>query len=136
MFVNRCSKDSMCLLLVSAEGWGPLVPNLSNPSTKFAIKAKNLCHASNFGQINLKYFFALSWDNTLKIKKVYSHCLPLENAKLCLKIMMFEKFSLVPNLATREAVAPLANDHIMLDRLIWLFRHLKYQNLFLTTIVE
>ena len=36
---------------------------------------------------------------------------------------------LVPFLATREAVAPLANIPIMSDILIWLFRHLKYQNL-------
>ena len=37
---------------------------------------------------------------------------------------------LVPFLATREAVAPLAKDLIMLGTSIWLFRHLKHQNLF------
>ena len=36
---------------------------------------------------------------------------------------------LVPFLATREAVAPLAKVLIMLGTSIWLFRHLKHQNL-------
>ena len=36
---------------------------------------------------------------------------------------------LVPFLATREAVPPLAKDLIMLGTLIQLFRHLKHQNL-------
>ena len=37
--------------------------------------------------------------------------------------------SLVPILATRELVVPLANNPIMRGRSIQLFRHLKYQNL-------
>ena len=37
--------------------------------------------------------------------------------------------SSVPILATRELVAPLANNTIILGRSIYLFRHLKYQNL-------
>ncbi len=37
--------------------------------------------------------------------------------------------SLVPILATREAVASLANDFIMSGTSIWSFRHLKHQNL-------
>ena len=37
---------------------------------------------------------------------------------------------LVPFLATREAVVPLAKDLIMSGTLIRLFRHLKHQNLF------
>ena len=36
---------------------------------------------------------------------------------------------LVPFLATKETLAPLANDPIMSRRLIWLFRNLKHQNL-------
>ena len=36
---------------------------------------------------------------------------------------------LVPFLATREAVAPLANDPMMSGTLIRSFRHLKHQNL-------
>ena len=52
--------------------------------------------------------------------------LPLQN---CVKkIPMFEKFSLVPFLAIIEAMALLANNLIMLGRLIWSFRHLEYQN--------
>jgi len=43
-------------------------------------------------------------------------------------IQTAEIFS-VPFLATREAVAPLANDPIISSRLIQLFRHLKHQNL-------
>ena len=35
---------------------------------------------------------------------------------------------LVPFLATREAVALLANDPIMLGRSIWFVRHLAHQN--------
>ena len=38
---------------------------------------------------------------------------PLDSTKLQQKIVMFEKFFLVIFLATREAVAPLANDPIM-----------------------
>ena len=37
--------------------------------------------------------------------------------------------SLVPFLATREAVAPLANDPIMSGTSIWSFRQLEQQNL-------
>ena len=33
--------------------------------------------------------------------------------------------SIVPILATRELVVPLANNPIMLKRLIWLFKHLE-----------
>ena len=40
---------------------------------------------------------------------------------------MFEKFFLVPLLATKEALAPLASDLIMLARSIWSFRHLEHQ---------
>ena len=36
---------------------------------------------------------------------------------------------LVPFLATREAVVPLAKDLIISGTLIWSFRHLKHQNL-------
>ena len=36
--------------------------------------------------------------------------------------------SLVPIFATKELVAPLVNDLIMLERLIQLFRHLEHQN--------
>ena len=39
------------------------------------------------------------------------------------------KKNLIPFLATREAVAPLANDPIMSGTLIWLFRHIEHQNL-------
>ena len=35
---------------------------------------------------------------------------------------------LVPFLAIKEALAPLANDSVMLGRSIRSFRHLKYQN--------
>ena len=40
----------------------------------------------------------------------------------------FKKFFLVPFLATKEALAPLASDLIMLARLICSFRHLEHQN--------
>ena len=40
-----------------------------------------------------------------------------------------EKFFLVLFLATKEVLVPLANDPIMLGRLIRLFRHLEHQNL-------
>ena len=45
------------------------------------------------------------------------------------KTKQYVQRSLVPILATRELVAPLANDPIMQERLIQLFRHLKHQNL-------
>ena len=41
---------------------------------------------------------------------------------------MFEKFFLVIFLATREAVAPFANDPIMREKLIGLFRYLECQD--------
>ena len=41
---------------------------------------------------------------------------------------MFEKFSLVPFLANKEALASLASDLIMLGRSLWSFRHLESQN--------
>ena len=50
------------------------------------------------------------------------------SAKLRSKIAMFKKISLVPFLAIIEAMALLANNLIMLGRLIWSFRHLEYQN--------
>ena len=37
--------------------------------------------------------------------------------------------SLVPSLATMEALAPLTNDSIMSGRLLQSFKHLKHQNL-------
>ena len=37
--------------------------------------------------------------------------------------------SLVPILAIRETLAPLTNEPIMSERLIWLFKYLKHQNL-------
>ena len=64
-----------------------------------------------------------------KSKKAYSQCLFLDSTKLRLTIFTFKKYLLVIFLATREAVAPLANDPIMLGRSIWLFRHLKHKNL-------
>ena len=44
-------------------------------------------------------------------------------AKICIRGVV------VPLLATREAVALLSNDHIMSERSIRSFRHLKHQNL-------
>jgi len=41
---------------------------------------------------------------------------------------MFEKFSLVPFLDIIEEMALLANNLIMLGRLIWSFRNLEHQN--------
>ena len=43
--------------------------------------------------------------------------------------MMFEKFFLVPFSATKEVLAPRANNPIMSGRSIWLFTHLEHQNL-------
>ena len=43
--------------------------------------------------------------------------------------MIFEKFFLVSFLAIKEVLAPLANDPIILGRLILLFRQLERQNL-------
>ena len=39
-----------------------------------------------------------------------------------------EKYFLVPSLATKEVLAPLANDFIMWGRSIKSFRHLEHQN--------
>ena len=39
------------------------------------------------------------------------------------------EYFLVPFLATKKALALLANDPITLARLIWLFRHFEFQNL-------
>ena len=53
-------------------------------------------------------------------------CLDTFNIKI--RLQMAEKF-LVPFLAIREVVAPLANDPIMSGTLIRSFRHLKHKNL-------
>ena len=39
-----------------------------------------------------------------------------------------DEYFLVPFLATKETLAPLANDPILLGRSIWSFRHLDCQN--------
>ena len=53
---------------------------------------------------------------------------PLDTLNIKIRLQMAEKF-LVPFLATREVVAPLAKDLIMSGTSIWSFRHLKHQNL-------
>ena len=63
------------------------------------------------------------------VKSAYSQFLPLNRAKLRSKIAMFEKFSLVPFLATKEASVPLASDPIMYGRSMLSFRHIKLRNL-------
>ena len=61
-------------------------------------------------------------------------CLDILNVKICplvqiLKTKQDVARSLVPILATRELVAPLATNPIMSERLILLLRHLKHQNM-------
>jgi len=47
---------------------------------------------------------------------------------MSMEFYLKKKTFLVPFLATREVVAPLANNPIMLDRSIQSFRHLELQN--------
>ena len=61
-------------------------------------------------------------------------CLDTFNINICplfqiLKTKQDVARSLVPILATRELVAPLATNPIMSERLILLLRHLKHQNM-------
>ena len=46
----------------------------------------------------------------------------------CIELKKILKFFLVPFLATKETLVPLANDPIMQKRLIWSFRHLECRN--------